>query len=167
MGCTICKQLKTEHYEEKAGDCWFCMGVNIAIATVIVGAAIWFGVPAEAGLFAWGLMLFRIGRVGYLFPDTPRWLPYVDFIFKPIGYAPSENEMLAEFAEEVADLCNDHYDDEERQSRCANDLAEIVLAYGHGHLDEEEYLINLADRLDVSAEEVERQLAKDGATAAD
>lgn len=158
MGCSICKQLKTEHYEEKAGDCWFCMGINIIIASIIVGVGWYVGVPEVPALVAWGVMMFRIGYVGYLFPDTPRWLPYIDFIFQPFGKAPTDDEMLAEFAEDVAEMCNEAYDDDDRQMECAEDLSNIIGFYHHEMLTETEFVAAMGEALEMEPEELRERV---------
>lgn len=158
MGCTICKQLKTEHYEEKAGDCWFCMGINIIIASNIALGAWFFGVPVIPTLVGWGVMMFRIGHTGYLFPDTPKWLPYIDFIFQPLGKAPTDDEMLAEFAEDVAEMCNEAYDNEDEQMECAEDLSNIIGGYHHDILTETEFIAAMGEALEMEPEKLRERV---------
>lgn len=145
MGCFICKQLKTEYYEEEAGDCWVCMGINIGIASLIAVGALWVGVPEDIAQLAWGVMMFRVGYVGYLFPNTPQYLPYIDFLLEPLGTTPSEEEALQHMAEPVTEVCNDAYDDEDARKQCVSDLTDVVALRYRKELDEMEFLAAIGE----------------------
>lgn len=140
MGCYICKQLRTDYYEEEAGDCWVCMSINIALASAIAGGGWALGVPATLTLVAWGVMMFRIGRVGYLLPSTPKWLPYIDFLLEPLGTTPDEAEALKHMSEPVVEVCNEAYDTDGEQSQCVSDLTDVVALRYRGELDSAEFI---------------------------
>lgn len=167
MGCFICKQLKAQHYEEKAGDCWFCMSVNVLIAGAIA-AGIWaVGAPPWAAWAALAAMMFRIGHTGFLLPNTPQWLPYVDFIFRPFGYAPSEGEMLSEMAEDVVEVCEDRYDAEDDKQQCVDDVVEIVMVMQQGDLTEAEFYAALGTALNLPPEKMRDVVTRDLSAASD
>jgi|APHM01.1.fsa_nt_gi hypothetical protein len=154
MGCFICKQLKTEYYEEEAGDCWVCMSINIGIASAITAAAVWLGLPRPAAMLAWGVMMFRVGYTGYLFPNTPQYLPYIDFLLEPLGTTPDEEEALKHMAEPVTEVCNDAHAEESDRKECVEELTDVVALRYRGELDTMEFLAAIGEITDTEPSEL-------------
>ena len=156
MGCFICKQMRTEYYKQEAGDCWVCMSINLGFAAAITLGLAVLPVPTPLVVAVAMGMAFRVGHVGYLFPNTPQWLPYIDFLLEPLGTTPDEGEALKELSGPVTGVCTDAYDEEAAQQDCIADLTDVIALRYRQELTEAEFIGAVSE---ITGESLETMLA--------
>lgn len=161
MGCALCKRLRAEQYEEKAGECLPCMLINVGLALVILALLWWLGLPLWACGLLFVAMCARIYHVGYLLPETPSWLPHIDFLLEPFGLKADESEALEKFAPVVVEICNEVYDDEAKQSECNADMTDIITLRYRGQLTEMQFYAALGQVLDMEPEELRERVSEE------